>query len=86
MPKRLESLGNLVAVSMAVASAAVVTAGTAYGQTTWDGGGDGASWSDGANWSPDGVPDSMTDVLLDGGVSIVIDVESSTSGPAPVGW
>ncbi|MCA9758577.1 MAG: right-handed parallel beta-helix repeat-containing protein [Candidatus Eisenbacteria bacterium] len=78
MPKRLESLGNLVAVSMAVASAAVVTAGTAYGQTTWDGGGDGASWSDGANWSPDGVPDSMTDVLLDGGVSIVIDVESST--------
>ena len=46
----------------------------AAAQSTWDGGGDGSSWSDPANWNPDGVPDPLTDVLLDGGDTIQLDV------------
>jgi hypothetical protein len=54
-------------------------AGSALAQTTWDGGGDGVSWSDAANWDPDSVPDAATDVVLDGGVSISLDVNAATA-------
>lgn len=52
-------------------------AGSTAAQTTWDGGGDGSSWGDPDNWNPDMVPDDLTDVLLDGGVSITIDVTAA---------
>jgi hypothetical protein len=32
--------------------------------STWDGGAGTSNWGDAANWSPDGVPDSTTDVTL----------------------
>ncbi len=47
-------------------------------QSVWDGGGDGVSWSDAANWDPDGVPTNATDVELDGGASIQLDVAAAT--------
>lgn len=50
----------------------------ALAQSTWDGGGDGSSWSDALNWDPDGVPTNTTDVLLDGGPTIQLDVAAST--------
>ncbi|MBZ0267587.1 T9SS type A sorting domain-containing protein [bacterium] len=52
--------------------------GSAAAQATWDGGGDGSSWSDPANWNPDAVPDSTTDVQLDGGAAVVLDVAAET--------
>ncbi len=34
------------------------------GQKTWDGGGDGTSWSSANNWNPNGVPLSTDDVII----------------------
>jgi len=51
---------------------------TTLAQSTWDGGGDGSSWSDAANWDPDGVPTDATDVLLEGGITITLDVAAET--------
>lgn len=61
----------------AVSLAALIPAVT-LAQSTWDGGGDGSSWSDAANWDPDGVPTEATDVVLDGGVTVTLDVAAST--------
>jgi len=36
-----------------------------WSQKKWDAGGDGLSWSDANNWSPNGVPISTDNVLLD---------------------
>ena len=35
------------------------------GVVTWNGGGDGSSWHDAANWDPDGVPTADDDVTID---------------------
>ncbi|MFI5131588.1 MAG: hypothetical protein ACHQFX_16420, partial [Chitinophagales bacterium] len=37
-------------------------------QKSWDGGGDGFSWSDATNWMPDGVPIATDNVLLDNSI------------------
>jgi hypothetical protein len=68
VPRRLIAAINLAALVPAVTLA----------QSTWDGGGDGTSWSDAANWNPDGVPTASTDVLLDEGVTVVLDVAGTT--------
>jgi hypothetical protein len=47
-----------------------------YSQKTWDGGGDGINWSDGANWLPDGVPLITEDVVIDEGLTITIDANA----------
>lgn len=38
----------------------------------WDGGGDGTSWSNAANWSTDQVPTSIDDVLIDTNATVTI--------------
>ncbi|MCZ6816893.1 MAG: hypothetical protein O7F76_09415 [Planctomycetota bacterium] len=45
----------------------------------WDGGGDGESWSNGANWSPDGAPQASDHVYLLTGDSIMADVGSPSN-------
>ena len=41
----------------------------AFGATvTWDGGGDGTSWTDSLNWDPNGEPGAMDDVVIDVGL------------------
>ncbi len=47
---------------------------------TWDGGGDGTNWSDPLNWSTNAVPTALDDVLLDGGISVALDVPAQTAG------
>lgn len=39
---------------------------------TWDGGGDGTSWSDPLNWSPNGIPTNADDVTITN-ASVVLD-------------
>jgi len=39
---------------------------------TWDGGGDGSSWSGDNNWNPDGVPGVDDDVTIDANVTVNI--------------
>src|SRR3989442_12011733 len=45
---------------------------------TWDGGGDGSSWSDPANWSGDTLPTSTDTITIDGNVvdlTVALDVD-----------
>lgn len=65
-----------VLVAVCAVSLALL-AGGAAAQSVWDGEGDGVSWSDPANWAPDGVPDSTTDVSLASGESVVLDVAAA---------
>jgi hypothetical protein len=44
---------------------------------TWDGGGDGSSWEDAANWSGDSVPTSFDDVVI--APSTTVSIASSTT-------
>ncbi|MCA9758050.1 MAG: right-handed parallel beta-helix repeat-containing protein [Candidatus Eisenbacteria bacterium] len=53
-------------------------ASLATAQTVWDGGGDGVTWGDAANWDPDGVPTDQADVVLSGGVTVELDVAATT--------
>ena len=46
-------------------------------QVTWDGGAGTTSWSDGANWNPDGVPGDTDDVQING--NYTVNVTSSDS-------
>lgn len=48
---------------------------------TWDGGGDGASWSDALNWNPDGVPASGDNVTI----SVAGSPSITLNGSATVG-
>ncbi|MCB9154976.1 MAG: DUF11 domain-containing protein [Caldilineae bacterium] len=41
---------------------------------TWDGGGDGVSWSDPLNWDPNGVPTAADDVEFSTNITVNIDV------------
>ncbi|MDX1420627.1 MAG: hypothetical protein R3181_11720, partial [Rubricoccaceae bacterium] len=56
---------------------ALLLAAPALAQKTWDGGAGTTQWTDGANWSPDGVPTSTDDVLLDGGA--VVDLNANAT-------
>lgn len=58
-----------------------------YAQTkTWDGGAGTNQWTDGDNWSPDGVPSASDDVVIDGGdvveLSVSATVQSLQLGPS----
>ena len=59
------------ALAVAAASISIAAAGARGAAASWDGGGDpfNARWSDSLNWSPDGVPNSTTDVSFGGGVT-----------------
>ena len=60
--------------------ALLLTAGTGLGTArgalkTWDGGGNGTHWNDGANWSPNGVPVNNVDsVVIDGGGGLTVNL------------
>jgi len=42
---------------------------------TWDGGGDGISWSDPLNWSLDTLPTNLDDVTITGSASVSLDID-----------
>lgn len=46
-------------------------------QIIWDGGGDGITWSDAANWSPDGVPTATSHVTIPVGAIVNLTIETS---------
>ncbi len=48
-----------------------------FAQVTWDGGGDGTSWSDPLNWSTDAVPTGSDDVALTTAVTINLDIPAT---------
>jgi len=45
---------------------------TLLASIAWDGGGDGVSWSDPANWSTNSVPTGVDHVLIDAGASVTL--------------
>ena len=46
---------------------------------SWDGGGDGSSWGDAANWSNDSVPTSADDVTIDVPGDLTVDLTGTRS-------
>ncbi len=60
----------------------VFGAGSVSGGITWDGGGDGTSWSDASNWDPDAVPTSTDDVTIDNSDATVVTIGSTTQAVA----
>lgn len=46
-------------------------------QKTWDGGGDGISWSDPQNWNPNGVPGPFSAVSINNGDAVRLDISST---------
>jgi hypothetical protein len=47
------------------------------GAQTWDGGGDGTSWSDALNWNPNGVPGASANITLGTGLTVVADINAT---------
>ncbi len=71
------SAKSLLGTALVTLVSLSLLAGTSYAQKTWDGGGDGTSWNDAANWNPNGVPTASDDVVLNTNVSInVADAET----------
>ncbi len=54
--------------------ALLIVSNGAWGQKSWDGGGDGVSWSSANNWNPDGVPTSTQTVSINRTTSTTINV------------
>ncbi len=46
---------------------------------TWDGGGDGSSWSDAANWSGDAVPIATDSVTIIAGANVIVTTTPATA-------
>lgn len=67
--------GTIGAVILALLGAMPTLAGT----VEWDGGGDGSSWNDAANWSGDEVPGSFDDVIIDVPGSLTVNDSGSQS-------
>lgn len=44
---------------------------------TWDGGGDGISWSDPQNWNPTGVPGGLSAVFINNGDAVRLDISAT---------
>ena len=54
---------------------------------TWDGRGSNVLWSNGTNWSPDGVPLSGgDDIAIEGGGTVHMDVNVTLTGTLNVKW
>lgn len=64
---------------LALALLLLATPAVTHAQLTWDGGGDGSSWGDPLNWSSDTVPTGGDDVVLDGGVTVTLDIPAQTA-------
>jgi FlgD Ig-like domain len=62
--RSLGAVGPVFSFYLSAALCLAISA-TAWGQKTWTGGGDGASWDQGANWSGGIAPTSSDNVLLD---------------------
>jgi hypothetical protein len=62
---------------LTVVTIVMAMAATAFGVVSWDGGGDGVSWSDGLNWSSNTVPVELDGaVTIGGGVSVKLETAS----------
>jgi hypothetical protein len=58
--------GVLLSILLVLLLSGTVRGQSAQAQTVvWDGGGDGTTWSDPANWAPDGVPGPTDDVAIE---------------------
>ena len=64
------SARSLPAFASLLVFALVSLTNTVEAQKTWDGGGDSTSWTDAANWDPNGVPGASDNVVLTGGGTI----------------
>ncbi len=73
MRKPLRVAGSMV-IGVVMLGAGLSTPASA-GLVVWDGGGDGSSWDDPLNWSPDAVPGPADDVVIDvpGRITVVHD-------------
>ena len=60
-----------VVLSFLIAAACALLTAPASAQITWDGGGDGTTWSSAANWSTDTVPGPTDDVVIPAGAVAV---------------
>ena len=68
-PEHRKAVEALAALGPATAHAAV---------KVWDGGAGTTDWTDGANWSPDGVPTSADDVTIDVPGSLTVTISSGS--------
>jgi hypothetical protein len=59
-----------IVLAFLIAAACALLTAPASAQITWDGGGDGISWSDRFNWSGDTLPSSTSDVIVGPGTAI----------------
>jgi hypothetical protein len=67
-----------ISLSVFIFSVCLFSAQTAFSQVrTWDGGGDGSTWSDAINWSGDVAPINTDSVIVIAGANVVV-----TSGTA----
>jgi hypothetical protein len=57
----------------------IAAPGAVHAQVSWTGGGDGTSWNDAANWSPQTVPGAGDDVVIDRSTSDAYTVRLSSS-------
>src|SRR3954467_5579293 len=55
---------------------------TAFATKTWDGGARTSSWSDAANWAPDGVPGSSDRVCIPANTGVTVTVTAGTTSIA----
>jgi len=53
----------------------MATSFVSFAQKTWDGGGDGSSWSSANNWNPNGVPLPTETVTISSNASLTINVD-----------
>jgi hypothetical protein len=71
---------KLYSLKFTIAGVLLILFATANGQKSWDGGAGTTNWTDGNNWSPNGVPQNGDDVVIGSGDVVVI---SSAIGQVP---
>jgi len=52
---------------------------SAFGQKTWDGGGDGVNWNSANNWNPNGVPTNAQTVTIGDNINLTINTAAVCS-------
>lgn len=75
MSTKTMTKANLLTVVIALTLATAAAPGA-----TWDGGGDGVTWSDRFNWSGDTVPGGGSDIGISGPATITLNTRAPSSG------
>ncbi|MBL9119770.1 MAG: hypothetical protein JNL80_07645, partial [Phycisphaerae bacterium] len=71
---------SLRRIACSLPCAVLLTASPALGETkVWDGGAGTNSWHDATNWSPDGVPTTADDVVIDAPGPLTVTVNNSAT-------